>query len=216
MQLVDRCSRRVAVGSAFCGRALGEGHLSRGCVLSHPRFLLVDEPGCDAFGGSRVIPSRREFRFSDAYSMGRGKGTRLVSWEGDGQALPAFGVVIQSGPRRDERWMLRPSCVVEEDLLQINLWLGAMETATNMHYDANHNLLYVLKGRKKVVLIPPNMTAKVHAMPVSGLRGLRSMGKAVWREGLGVLYVRGGVFLLGARDVGYAWVRWLWKHNSQS
>lgn len=128
--------------------------------------------------------------------------------------MPAFGVMIQNGPRRDERWMLRPSCVVEEDLLQINLWLGAMETATNMHYDANHNLLYVLKGRKKVVLIPPNLTAKVHAMPVSELGGLRSLGKLVWREGSGVLHVRGGVVLLGARGVEHASVRWLWKHNS--
>lgn len=54
----------------------------------------------------------------------------------------------------------------EEDLLQINLWMGAMETTTNMHYDANHNLLFVLKGTKRVALLPPSMTAGVHAMPV--------------------------------------------------
>lgn len=62
----------------------------------------------------------------------------------------------------------RPSCVLEEDLLQINLWLGAMETTTNMHYDANHNLLFVLKGSKRVALLPPDMTGGVHAMPVGG------------------------------------------------
>lgn len=60
----------------------------------------------------------------------------------------------------------RPSCVAEEDLLQINLWLGAMETTTNMHYDANHNLLFVVKGRKQVTLLPPNMMGKVQAIPV--------------------------------------------------
>ncbi|CBN77138.1 conserved unknown protein [Ectocarpus siliculosus] len=59
-----------------------------------------------------------------------------------------------------------PSCVSKEDLLQINLWMGAMETTTNLHYDANHNLLFVLKGSKRVALLPPDMTAGVHAMPV--------------------------------------------------
>eukprot|EP00752_Nemacystus_decipiens_P007278 g6514.t1 len=59
-----------------------------------------------------------------------------------------------------------PSCVPEHDLLQINIWLGAMETTTNMHYDANHNLLFVLKGSKRVALLPPNMAAGVQAMPV--------------------------------------------------
>ncbi|CAN0547073.1 unnamed protein product, partial [Ectocarpus sp. 8 AP-2014] len=59
-----------------------------------------------------------------------------------------------------------PSCVSEEDLLQINLWMGAMETTTNLHYDANHNLLFVLKGSKRVALLPPDMAAGVHAMPV--------------------------------------------------
>lgn len=60
--------------------------------------------------------------------------------------------------------------MAEEDLLQINLWLGAMETTTNMHYDANHNLLFVLKGKKRVALLPPSMTGGVHAMPVSSPR----------------------------------------------
>lgn len=59
-----------------------------------------------------------------------------------------------------------PSCVLEEDLLQINLWLGAMATTTNLHYDANHNLLFVLKGRKRVALLPPSMAGTIQAMPV--------------------------------------------------
>lgn len=41
-----------------------------------------------------------------------------------------------------------------------------MGTTTNLHYDANHNLLFVLKGSKRVALLPPDMTAEVHAMPV--------------------------------------------------
>ncbi|CAM9831640.1 unnamed protein product [Scytosiphon promiscuus] len=59
-----------------------------------------------------------------------------------------------------------PWCVSEENLLQMNLWLGAMETTTNLHYDANHNLLFVIKGSKRVALLPPSMTAEIHAMPV--------------------------------------------------
>lgn len=59
----------------------------------------------------------------------------------------------------------------EQDLLQMNLWLGAMETTTNMHYDANNNLLFVLKGSKRVALLPPNMAAEVQAMPVRGRVG---------------------------------------------
>ncbi|CAM9521015.1 unnamed protein product, partial [Laminaria digitata] len=84
-----------------------------------------------------------------------------------------------------------PSCVLEEDLLQINLWLGAMETTTNMHYDANHNLLFVLKGSKRVALLPPDMTGGVHAMPVfsessnhCGLRHEDAAGVAGSAEGM--------------------------------
>ena len=36
-----------------------------------------------------------------------------------------------------------------------------------MHFDANHNLLFVLKGKKSIVLMPPSMTGTVKAMPVS-------------------------------------------------
>lgn len=67
-------------------------------------------------------------------------------------------------------FFLRPSCVLDEDLLQINLWLGAGETTTNMHFDANHNLLFVLKGSKRVALVPPSMTSRVQAMPVRNER----------------------------------------------
>eukprot|EP00904_Undaria_pinnatifida_P001665 jgi/Undpi1/1149/HiC_scaffold_10.g04611.m1 len=84
-----------------------------------------------------------------------------------------------------------PSCVLEEDLLQINLWLGAMETTTNMHYDANHNLLFVLKGSKRVALLPPDMIGGVHAMPVfsesanhCGLRHEDAAGVAGSAEGM--------------------------------
>lgn len=56
--------------------------------------------------------------------------------------------------------------MLEEDLLQINLWIGAGSTSTNMHFDANHNLLFVLKGSKRVALVPPSMTGAVNAMPV--------------------------------------------------
>lgn len=84
----------------------------------------------------------------------------------------------------------RPSCVSEENLLQINLWLGAMETTTNLHYDANNNLLFVLKGSKRVALLPPDMTAEVQAMPVrraritgrTGRQGGRRVGEREARK----------------------------------
>ncbi|CAM9185851.1 unnamed protein product [Ascophyllum nodosum] len=65
-----------------------------------------------------------------------------------------------------QRHFRTPAWVSEKDLLQVNLWLGAMSTTTNMHFDANHNLLFVLKGKKSIVLMPPSMTGTVKAMPV--------------------------------------------------
>lgn len=72
----------------------------------------------------------------------------------------------------------------EQDLLQINLWLGAMETTTNMHYDANNNLLFVLKGSKRVALLPPNMAAGVQAMPVRKRVGETEAGRPLYLRNL--------------------------------
>lgn len=44
-------------------------------------------------------------------------------------------------------------CAGAQDLLHITLWMGAMGTTTNMHYDANNNLLFVLRGSKWVALL---------------------------------------------------------------
>lgn len=40
----------------------------------------------------------------------------------------------------------------------VNLWLSGTATATNCHYDANHNLLFVIRGHKTVLLWPPSAT----------------------------------------------------------
>lgn len=59
-----------------------------------------------------------------------------------------------------------------------------MATTTNMHYDANHNLLFVLKGSKRVALLPPSMAARVQAMPV-GKRSLRACAPSSQRFAAG-------------------------------
>ncbi|CAM9833946.1 unnamed protein product, partial [Discosporangium mesarthrocarpum] len=60
-----------------------------------------------------------------------------------------------------------PSFVPPDSLVQINLWIGAIPTSTNLHFDANHNFLFILKGKKTATLLPPSMTADIQAMPVS-------------------------------------------------
>jgi hypothetical protein len=40
-----------------------------------------------------------------------------------------------------------PSFVAAADLLQVCLWAAQRETTTNLHYDCNHNVLFILRGR---------------------------------------------------------------------
>ena len=47
--------------------------------------------------------------------------------------------------------------------MAVNLWMGGKPTATTLHYDSNHNLLVVLRGRKQAQLFPPSATPRLHA-----------------------------------------------------
>ncbi|KAG5191138.1 cupin-like domain-containing protein [Tribonema minus] len=58
-----------------------------------------------------------------------------------------------------------PAFIDETELLQICLWAGPQETSTNLHYDCNHNVLFVLAGSKVVTLLPPSATPRVKAFP---------------------------------------------------
>jgi hypothetical protein len=40
-----------------------------------------------------------------------------------------------------------PSFVAAADLLQVCLWAAPRATTTNLHYDCNHNVLFILRGR---------------------------------------------------------------------
>lgn len=44
------------------------------------------------------------------------------------------------------------------DVETVNLWINLCAARSRLHYDANHNLLYVLEGCKELWLIPPELT----------------------------------------------------------
>lgn len=53
-----------------------------------------------------------------------------------------------------------------EELSQINLWMAAAPSETNIHYDAYQNILVVLAGKKVVTLYPPSEFAKLRPYPI--------------------------------------------------
>uniref|UniRef100_A0AAV1VM44 JmjC domain-containing protein n=1 Tax=Peronospora matthiolae TaxID=2874970 RepID=A0AAV1VM44_9STRA len=59
-----------------------------------------------------------------------------------------------------------PACLCDEELIQVNLWMTVRPSRTALHYDAYHNVLVVLYGRKVVTLYAPSETAKLYPFPV--------------------------------------------------
>jgi hypothetical protein len=53
-------------------------------------------------------------------------------------------------------------------LHSVNLWLGVNATRSNIHYDANHGLLCVVRGQKRVRLYSPAAHQKLHPRSVVG------------------------------------------------
>ena len=49
-----------------------------------------------------------------------------------------------------------PAVAAELELVLANLWLGAGETVSPLHYDEYDNVLLVLRGRKELLLFPPS------------------------------------------------------------
>jgi hypothetical protein len=56
----------------------------------------------------------------------------------------------------------KPAIIFNELIDGINVWINFEECSSTLHYDANHNILKVLKGKKTVTLINPNLTHLVH------------------------------------------------------
>lgn len=51
-----------------------------------------------------------------------------------------------------------PPIIHRTDLQSINLWANVHASFSGLHYDANHNVLFVIQGRKTVWLFPPSAT----------------------------------------------------------
>ena len=51
---------------------------------------------------------------------------------------------------------------------ETNVWIGAGETMSTTHYDAENNLLCCVAGRKRAILVSPNHLAEIGAEPLSG------------------------------------------------
>ncbi|CAH0477263.1 unnamed protein product [Peronospora belbahrii] len=59
-----------------------------------------------------------------------------------------------------------PECLHKKPVTQVNLWMTVLPGRTTLHYDAYHNIVVVLYGRKTITLYPPSDTAKVYPYPV--------------------------------------------------
>ena len=55
--------------------------------------------------------------------------------------------------------------IAPADLHQIHLWLGTVRSRSNAHFDANNNLLAVIKGTKRVLLAPHAAASSPGAHP---------------------------------------------------
>jgi len=59
-----------------------------------------------------------------------------------------------------------PSFAAGRDVAQVNLWMSVQQTMTNTHYDANDNVLLVVRGHKRVRLWPPSEAHTLEALAV--------------------------------------------------
>ncbi|KAK1948189.1 JmjC domain-containing protein 5 [Phytophthora citrophthora] len=59
-----------------------------------------------------------------------------------------------------------PPCLQDKLVTQVNLWMTVQPGRTTLHYDAYHNVLVVLYGRKTITLYPPSDMAKLYPFPV--------------------------------------------------
>jgi hypothetical protein len=56
-----------------------------------------------------------------------------------------------------------PAILQHSDVHEANVWVNIRPVASSLHYDGNHNLLHVDRGRKEVLLVSPALTA--HLQP---------------------------------------------------
>ncbi|KAI9906926.1 hypothetical protein PsorP6_004190 [Peronosclerospora sorghi] len=59
-----------------------------------------------------------------------------------------------------------PECLHDKPVTQVNLWMTVHRSRTTLHYDAYHNVLVVMYGKKTVKLYPPSDTAKMYPFPI--------------------------------------------------
>lgn len=52
----------------------------------------------------------------------------------------------------------KPLLETQQRIMQINLWMNTSACVSALHYDANHNLLNLVQGRKTVTLLSPAHT----------------------------------------------------------
>ena len=57
-----------------------------------------------------------------------------------------------------------PNILQNKDLDMVNLWMNIPRSRSTLHYDANHNLLTVHKGSKRVFLISPELQNSVNSI----------------------------------------------------
>ncbi|PRP83234.1 JmjC domain-containing protein D [Planoprotostelium fungivorum] len=55
-----------------------------------------------------------------------------------------------------------------EKLNSINLWMGNLETKSNLHYDVSDNILCVLAGSKRITLYHPNQSLSMYPESITG------------------------------------------------
>ncbi|KAL8008342.1 putative JmjC domain-containing protein [Plasmopara halstedii] len=59
-----------------------------------------------------------------------------------------------------------PKYLKDKHISQVNLWMTVHASRTTLHYDAYHNILVVLYGRKFVTLYPPSDSQKLYPFPL--------------------------------------------------
>jgi hypothetical protein len=56
-----------------------------------------------------------------------------------------------------------PSILANRDMYQCNMWANINPAVTTLHYDGNHNILFVASGHKDVLLLSPAHTTRLQA-----------------------------------------------------
>jgi lysine-specific demethylase 8 len=67
-----------------------------------------------------------------------------------------------------------PSCLGKIPLHEVNLWMGYGGVNSHLHFDPQDNFLVMLKGRKRVLLFPPDQSGLLYPAPLESRNPLQS------------------------------------------